>query len=234
MFNKENKVGLYLTVVVHLLVIIILLATKIDFVLSEEDSFVLDFTQQEAAEKLEQEEQLKEEVSNELDDILSGRTNIRNVVVDASQRGKALKDDRFKNPNQIYEEAKKLQNKLNASKKEAEAYQGSDNVAEPVKEQKKSETYKGPSVISYSLDGRKAMSLPIPVYKCIGGGDVSVAIIVNRKGYVVAASVISKVSSSDVCLQDYAVKAARSSRFTASANALERQVGEIIYRFIAQ
>ncbi|MEN6619061.1 MAG: hypothetical protein ABFC28_06140 [Rikenellaceae bacterium] len=234
MFNKENKVGLYLTVVVHLLVIIILLATKIDFVLSEEDSFVLDFTQQEAAEKLEQEEQLKEEVSNELDDILSGRTNIRNVVVDASQRGKALKDDRFKNPNQIYEEAKKLQNKLNASKKEAEAYQGSDNVAEPVKEQKKSETYKGPSVISYSLDGRKAMSLPIPVYKCIGGGDVSVAIIVNRKGYVVAASVISKVSSSDVCLQDYAVKAARSSRFTASANAPERQVGEIIYRFIAQ
>ncbi len=234
MFNKENKVGLYLTVVVHLLVIIILLATKIDFVLSEEDSFVLDFTQQEAAEKLEQEEQLKEEVSNELDDILSGRTNIRNVVVDASQRGKALKDDRFKNPNQIYEEAKKLQNKLNASKKEAETYQGSDNVAEPVKEQKKSETYKGPSVISYSLDGRKAMSLPIPVYKCIGGGDVSVAIIVNRKGYVVAASVISKVSSSDVCLQDYAVKAARSSRFTASANAPERQVGEIIYRFIAQ
>lgn len=234
MFKKENNVGLYLTVAVHLLVIIILLATKIGFVLSEETSFVLDFSKQEAVEKQEQAAKLKEEVSNELDNILSGRSNIRNVAVDASQKGRQLKDDRFKNPNQVYEEAKKLQDKLNASKKEAEAYQGSDDVAVPAKEQAKSETYKGPSVISYSLDGRKAMSLPIPVYKCLGGGDVSVAIIVNRKGYVVAASVISNASSSDACLQEYATKAARSSRFTASANSPEKQAGEIVYRFIAQ
>ncbi|OFY40402.1 MAG: hypothetical protein A2X18_03610 [Bacteroidetes bacterium GWF2_40_14] len=234
MFNKEKNVGLYLTIAVHLLVIIILLATRIGFVLSEENSFILDFTQQETAEKQAQEAQLKEDVSNELDGLLSRSTSIRNVAVDASQKGKALKDDRFKNPNQVYEEAKKLQDKLNASKKEAEAYQGSDDVAEPAQEQKKSETYKGPSVISYSLEGRKAMSLPIPVYKCIGGGDVSVAISVNRKGYVIAASVITNASSADRCLQDYAIKAAKSSRFTASPNAPERQVGKIVYRFIAQ
>jgi len=234
MFNKENNVGLYLTIAVHLLVIIVLLATRIGFVLSEETSFVLDFTQQETVEKQVKEAQLKEDVSNELDGLLSRSTNIRNVAVDASQKGKALKDDRFKNPNQVYEEAKKLQDKLNASKREAEAYQGSDDVPEPAKEQKKSETYKGPSVISYSLEGRKAMSLPIPVYKCIGGGDVSVAISVNRKGYVIAASVITNASSQDRCLQDFAIKAAKSSRFTASSTAPERQVGEIVYRFIAQ
>lgn len=234
MFKNENKVGLYLTVAIHLLVIIALLITKIGFELSEENSFVLDFSKQEEIEKQEKQTQLKEAVSNELDDMLSGRANIRNVSVDASKGGRELKDDRFKNPSQVYDEAKRLQDKLDASKKEAEAYQGSDEVVQQVKVQKKSETYKGPSVISYSLDGRKAMSLPIPVYKCIGGGDVSVAIIVNRKGYVIAALVISNASSSDICLQEFAIKAAKSSRFTSSADAPERQSGEIVYRFIAQ
>lgn len=235
MFKRENNVGLYLTVAIHLLVIIALLITKIGFVLKSENSFVLDFTKQEEIEKKEQEAKLKKDVSSELDDILAGRaSNIRNVVTDASKGGRALKDDRFKNPNQVYDEAKKLQERLDASKKEAEAYQGSDNVAQPLKEQKKSETYKGPSVISYILEGRKAMSLPIPVYKCVGGGDVSVAIIVNRKGYVIAAAVIINTSSSDNCLQEYAVKAAKSSRFTSSGDAPERQSGEIVYRFIAQ
>ena len=92
----------------------------------------------------------------------------------------------------------------------------------------------GPSVLSYRLEGRKGQSLPIPAYKCIGGGDVTVAIIVNRKGYVVNVKVVENVSSPDICLQDYAMRAAKRSRFTASSTAPERQAGEIVYRFIAQ
>lgn len=235
MFKRENNAGLYLTIAIHLMVIIVLLLTKIGFTLREEVSFILDFTKQEAVEKQVKEVQMKEEVSKELDDILAGRTPVRNAIVDASERNSRLKDDRFKNPNQVYEEAKALQEKLNASKKEAEANQGVD---EPVntnntKETKK-EIYKGPSVISYSLDGRKAISLPIPVYKCIGGGDVSVQISVNRKGYVISASVIENASSYDPCLREFAIRAARSSRFTASASSSDKQAGEIVYRFIAQ
>jgi len=235
MFKRENKVGLYITVAIHLLVVIALLLTKLGFVLNEkEKTIMIDLTGLQETIKQEQEAQLKIDVSKELDNILSSRSNIRNVVVDASKVGKQLKDDRFKNPNQVYDEAKRLQDKLNASKKEAEANQGDEEVSQQLKEQKKSETYKGPSVISYSLEGRKAMSLPIPVYKCVGGGDVSVAIIVNRKGYVIGALVITNASSSDNCLQEYAIKAAKSSRFTSSSDAPERQSGEIVYRFIAQ
>lgn len=235
MFKSENKVGLYLTVAIHLLVVIALLITKLGFVLNEEEkTLMIDLTGQEETIKMEQEAQLKMDVSKELDNILSSRTNIRNIAVDASKAGKELKDDRFKNPNQVYDEARRLQDKLNASKKEAEANQGDEEISQQVKDQKKSETYKGPSVISYILEGRKAMSLPIPVYKCLGGGDVSIAIIVNRKGYVVAAQIISNVSSSESCLQEYAIKAAKSSRFTSSASAPERQPGEIVYRFISQ
>ncbi|MCL2739558.1 MAG: energy transducer TonB, partial [Bacteroidales bacterium] len=75
---------------------------------------------------------------------------------------------------------------------------------------------------------------PIPVYKCLGGGDVTVLIAVDPRGYVVAADVVREFSSSDPCLNEYAIRAARTSRFSASANAPQRQQGEIVYRFIAQ
>ena len=239
MLNRENKAGLYLTIAVHLLAIIILLATKIGTILKEETSFVLDFTKQEEQEKKEEEVKLKEDVSHELDDILAGKrpSNIRNVVVDAgATKGSELKDDRFRNSRQVYDEAKELQKKLDASKKEAEAFQGSDDIAPASKQEtsKPTVSYKGPSVLSYTLDGRKAMSLPIPVYKCLGGGDVYVTIQVNRKGYVIYASIVSDVSANDNCIREYALRAAKSSRFTASATAPEKQTGEIVYRFIAQ
>ena len=236
MFKRENNAGLYLTIAIHLIVLIIFLLTKIGFTLREEVSFVLDFTKQEESEQLAKEAQLKVDVSKELDDIIDGRKSmVRNAVVDASQKGSHLKDDRFKNPNQVYDEAKTLQDKLNASKKEAESNQGVDEPVNTTKTNEvKKESYKGPSVISYSLENRKATSLPIPVYKCIGGGDVSVAIYVNRKGYVIGASVIENASSGDHCLREFAIRAAKSSRFTASTTAPEKQLGEIVYRFIAQ
>lgn len=235
--TKEKKIGFYSTVIFHLLLIIVFLLTTIHGMISEETSFVLDFTKQEQLEKEVKVEQMKQEVSKELDDLISGRVSpsqYRNVAVDRS--GKALKDDRFKNPNQVYDEARALQKKLDASRKEALKQQGSDEVASGKDHASpdQNQTYKGPSVISYSLDGRKSISLPVPVYKCYGGGDVAVRILVNKKGYVVDAQVIENVSAADECIRRYAVEAAKRSRFTASATAPDKQAGEILYRFIAQ
>lgn len=234
--SKEKKIGFYSTVIFHLLLVIVFLLTTIHGIISEETSFVLDFTKQEQIEQQEKVVQMKENVSKELDGILSGKTpnQYRNVAVDRS--GKALKDDRFKNPNQVYDEAKALQRKLDASRREALKEQGADEAVSgrELVSNENSETYKGPSVISYSLDGRKAISLPVPVYKCFGGGDVSVRIIVNKKGYVTDAQVIENASAQDECIRRYAIDAAKRSRFTASASAPDRQAGEIVYRFIAQ
>lgn len=234
--KKETKIGLYSTVIFHLVLIIVLLITTIGGVVSEETAFVLDFTGQERLEEEIRRNEIKEQASREIEDLLAGRQTVqyRNVAVDRNTRN--LKDDRFKNPNQVYDEARELQKKLDASRREALAEQGTDEVSGNSGNENKqeSQTYKGPSVISYSLDGRKALYLPVPVYKCYGGGDVSVQIIVNRKGYVVAAKVIEDVSSADECLHRYAVEAAKRSRFSASASAPDRQAGEIVYRFIAQ
>ncbi|MBO5407635.1 MAG: hypothetical protein IJN06_03655 [Bacteroidales bacterium] len=236
--SKEKKAGFYTTVIFHLVVIIICLLTAIQRVASEETSFVLDFSKLEEIERIEKQEELKAQASKELEDLLSGKASssaYRNVAVDRSSQ--ALKDDRFKNPNQVYDEARELQRKLDASRAAALREQGADDAAQASQDNlpdSNAPQYKGPSVISYSLDGRKALSLPVPAYKCQGGGDVSVQIAVNRKGYVVSAAVIESVSSSDECLVRSAVAAAKRSRFRASSSAAEKQIGEIVYRFIAQ
>ena len=101
------------------------------------------------------------------------------------------------------------------------------------KEEKKKE-YSGPSVLSYNLEGRKASHLKIPAYRCYGEGDVTVIITVDPQGNVVAAKVMDTISSGDQCLRNFAVRAARLSKFNASPSAPARQNGEILYRFIAQ
>lgn len=236
--STDKKVGLYLTVSVHLILLIILLLTGIHSIVSRESSFVLDFTKQEQIEQEQKDIEFKENVSKELDEMLStpNRSKIRNVAVDASSN---LKDDRYNNPQEIYNDAKELQKKLDAAKKDAlaqEKDQENVDLGSNTKDDAKSKsvTYKGPSVISYTIDGRKAQFLPVPAYKGYGSGDVYVQIIVNQKGRVIDAAVIESASSSDTSLREFAIEAAKRSRFSASSTAPARQTGEIVYRFIGQ
>ena len=99
---------------------------------------------------------------------------------------------------------------------------------------KEKKEYSGPSVLSYFLEGRSATHLPIPAYRCYGGGQVTINIQVDRKGRVLNAWVRESVSSTDKCLREFALRAARQSRFTASSTAPEHQEGHIVYQFIAQ
>ncbi|MDD4257992.1 MAG: hypothetical protein WC110_02575 [Bacteroidales bacterium] len=236
--KKETRVGIYLTVILHLLVLIGFLLYQINSLVQKESTFVLDFTKQEEREEKAEKEKRREELSAELEDLIAGiQQQSRNVAVDISERERHLKDDRNRNPEQVYDEAKSLQEKLDAARKAVREQQGEEEMVPADKiDQKKTQTeaYTGPSVLEYRLDGRKAMHLPIPAYKCLGGGDVTVAIEVDRKGMVVEALIVADFSSMDHCLQEFAIRAARQSRFTSSTNAPPRQSGEIVYRFIPQ
>ena len=72
----------------------------------------------------------------------------------------------------------------------------------------------------------------------MGGGEVTVLITVDPQGNVLNAKIYDDVSSSDPCLREFAVRAARLSRFSAlpqnKIRELPRQKGEIVYKFIAQ
>lgn len=235
--NDDQKAGLYATVAFHLVILIVLLSVSISAAVDKEHSFVLDFTKQEELEKEQKEIEMKEAVSKELDEILGNQPKIRNAVVDA---GSKLQDDRFQNPSEIYDEARELQRKLDQSRKDALAQEKADeeavNLSKKDGEDKENTApaYKGPSVLTYKLEGRKARNLPIPAYKGYGAGDIFVTIMVNRKGRVVAAKVVEEASTPDSQLYEFALKAAKASVFEASESAPERQLGEIVYRFVRQ
>ena len=235
-FDDGDKAGLYITVIFHLTVIVVLLATQLGYSVQHEDSFVLDFTKQEAIERLEKELAFKEQVSKHIDELIEagGYEPIRNVAVDRS----TLKDDRGTDADQLYKDAERLQNELDQTFSHTNSADD-DFVALPEKEnvkqkEEKKETYSGPSVISYQLDGRKASRLPIPAYRCMGAGEVTVLITVDNAGNVIIAKVDETVSSDDTCLRSFAIRAARSAKFSSSPTAPARQTGNIVYAFIAQ
>ncbi len=236
--NKDERPGLYITVIFHLTVIIVLLLYQIDSTIRREESFVLDFSKQEEIERREKETAFKEDISKRLDDLIaaarSSSTPIRNIAVDASQ----LKDDRGTDAEQLYKDAERLAKDLKNGQKDAIEEDARNETVELPSQSKKDDSkakeYSGPSVVSYTLDGRKASHLKIPAYRCNGGGDVTVIITVNNAGNVVGAKVMDSISSSDQCLRNFAVRAARLSKFSASQTAPPNQTGEIVYRFIAQ
>ena len=235
--NNEDKAGLYITIIFHLVVIIVLLAYQIDSSLKKEESFVLDFSKQEEVEKMQKEAAFKEDISKRLDDLIAAARSssepIRNIAVDA---GAQLKDDRNTDAEQLYKDAQRLAQELRDGKALEDATEETVDMDQTPKksDESKKKEYSGPSVLSYNLDGRKASHLKIPAYRCYGSGDVTVINTVNNSGQVVGAKVLDSVSSSDQCLRNFAVRAARLSRFSASTTAPPNQTGEILYRFIAQ
>ena len=109
---KEDRAGLYITVIVHLGVLIVLLAAGLDRQLKKEDSFVLDFTKYEEKErmleeiaKLQEQAELQEAINRKLQAELAGYTpSVRNIAVDRA----ALKDDRGTDADQLYKDAERL------------------------------------------------------------------------------------------------------------------------------
>ena len=235
--GSEDKAGLYITIIFHLVVIIVLLAYQIDSTLKREESFVLDFSKQEEIERRQKEEAFKEDISRRLDDLIAAARSssepIRNIAVDA---GSKLKDDRNTDADQLYKDAERLAQELRDGQQLEDAREETVELKPEKKktDDSKKKEYSGPSVLSFNLDGRKASHLKIPAYRCYGSGDVTVIITVNNAGQVVGAKVLDAVSSSDQCLRNFAIRAARLSRFSASTTAPPNQTGEILYRFIAQ
>jgi len=238
--KSEDRAGLLITVTSHLAVIIVLLLSSVSATRRGEESFLIDFSREEAIEREEQrkeevrrEEDLQNAVSERLSKILSSTSPVRNTVVDRS----TLKDDRGTDAEELYRDAERLAKELKDGYK-SEEKNDDFSVAvpseKPTASKPSAKSYSGPSVVSYSLPGRKASRLPIPAYRCYGGGEVTVIIVVDNAGNVIDARVQDATSTSDGCLRDFAVRAARLSKFSTDPKAPARQMGDIVYRFIAQ
>lgn len=237
--SEEDKAGLYMTVIIHLGILIVFLIAGLGYSLKGENSFVLDFTKmeelerlQEEALKLQKEAELQQAIADKLQQEVGNMPAIRNVAVNRS----ALKDDRGTDAEKLYKDAERLKNELDKGydlEDEDHADVSSKEEKGKEKEEKQS-NYSGPSVVSYTLEGRKASRLPIPAYRCMGAGQVTVLITVDPSGNVLNAKIDDAISSKDGCLRAFGVRAARLSKFSASASAPARQTGNIVYEFVAQ
>lgn len=95
---------------------------------------------------------------------------------------------------------------------------------------------KGRVLVEFSLlnPTRYSESTPPPGYRCESDGEVVVAIVVNRAGDVVSATVDRSLSTEDACMHSTALEHARRSRFRVDTSAPERQSGTITYTFVRQ
>jgi outer membrane biosynthesis protein TonB len=84
----------------------------------------------------------------------------------------------------------------------------------------------------YSLGNRKAISKPAPKYTCNEEGKVVVEVSVDRNGKTISAIAgIKGTTNTAKCLLDQAKLAAMNTKWDASSDAPEKQVGKIVYNF---
>ncbi|MDR0660559.1 MAG: energy transducer TonB [Prevotellaceae bacterium] len=236
----KYRIGIYVAIIVTMLLTIFLLAYKISAATAETYNFsILSLLDDEVVVEPEVEETHCERLEEEVEALLRETrpsTSVRNVVVNTQDQPTSTLIDSKGINNSVYEEARQLQERMDANRRMMEELQTTDNSV-PVQTETPpaiQETYQGPSVLTYTLDGRRAIYLSNPAYKCERGGDITVNIEVNQNGYVVSAEIDKAKSIADPNLQAAAIQAAKSSRFTASYAAPKKQKGVIVYRFIPQ
>jgi hypothetical protein len=84
----------------------------------------------------------------------------------------------------------------------------------------------------YSLGNRKAILKPAPKYTCNEAGKVVVEVSVDRNGKTIdAIAGIKGTTNTAKCILDQAQIAAMNTRWDASSDAPEKQVGKIVYNF---
>ena len=233
---SDNLIGIYITLILHLMIFLVMAVNKIRRI--SPNRFVAEIVVQNVVEE-KTEEMSKEEaerIQKELDKMMKDIKipNIAaNMAVEGSKSGRGGENVSFFST--VNTSTLKEKKDKERQQQENRLIKGVDEVPSDTEETAKSgQAYRGPSVLSYWLDGRTALPpIPVPAYKCLNGGDVMVLIEVDKLGYVVNTSVNNATSSKDECLRDAALQAAKEARFS-HADTPGLQKGNIVYRFISQ
>ncbi|MGB8358632.1 MAG: hypothetical protein WCD55_08455 [Bacteroidales bacterium] len=108
-------------------------------------------------------------------------------------------------------------------------------LTEKKKKPQEKGTFRGPTRIFYDLAGRHHVYLPIPIYKCEGAGQITLAIEVDQNGKVLKAEPASSLSTTkDPCLTETATDYALRSTFNSDPSAPVRQAGFLTFVFVSQ
>jgi len=260
-YLQNHKNGILGIIIIHLIIINILLLSNItSYEQPAKKKIIIDF---EKPEKKEEKQSPKKQNKNKKeidpDKIAIDNINYSNHAKNLAQLKKAeenLYGDRASSANKkassseykkeviknaLSDKAYKEYMERQQRKKREEKEKPTNTKPSPKEPPKDSleggqkKVYKGPTTITYYLEERVDVYLPVPVYKCEEGGIVSVRILVNQDGKVVSAKIRDKENfSHSECLQEAALSAAQKTIFNNNLEAPQKQKGKITYQFIPQ
>lgn len=236
----DHRVGLFSTFAIAILVVFAALFATITInKQTAYDAILIDMLNE--LEELEKErEKIEKQMAREID-----YSDIQNLSSNenANELNENLRDDRHANASEIYQQAEEVANRVRGNRQMYEqGLREEAAIANSAKLDKSENTVKenvkvqGSVTVSFSFMNpiRNSVSLTVPAYMCQGGGQVVVNATLDRNGKVIAASVDKGHSTSDNCMVNTAINAARNSRFNLDTSAPDKHQGTITYIFIPQ
>ena len=229
LFKEEEKnilTGIIGTVGIHLLILIVFLIIRLDKVHDvHKEAIVIEFDEEvyKTLEQLMKEEKLQKSDVEQL-----SAQDLKNIAVNTS--------DNIQEDISTEKYIEQLKEELDINELNQQLDRSIDDpLLAPAqkKEERKENTYYGPTRIEYSLKGRTDRFIHVPVYKCQRGGKVVIEIVVNQEGEVINASVASS-STNEICIIQTALNSAKVSFFNIDLNAVSKQKGTISYEFVSQ
>ena len=232
------------TIIAHLLVAVIFMSVKISAMKREMAAEIILDMQEEVTDA-----EMKKAIELSKDDFFEGASaeDLVNVIknladkpmdIDPKEYQDMVKDELIKsgmlNEKNFIDEQKKAEE---AGKEEIpipkDEIKPQVTVKKDIPEEKG--TFRGPTRIFYDLAGRHHIYLPIPIYKCEGAGQVTLAIEVDQSGNVTKAEPAGSLSTtSDPCLTETAVTHAYRTKFNSDLSAPVKQAGYLTFVFVSQ
>ena len=235
----DHRIGLSVMIVAYLVLGIVFFSSKI--VIGSKSHIQGIYVDLQTLAELEAEkERLQREIEMKRQSEIDW-SEVRNLQSNDAMLNENLKDDRGTQTAELNRAAEEAEARMAANRKayeaglkEAQAILDADRGSneDKGKEQKDSK-YKGGVTVRFEFKNpvRKRVDLRIPAYKCDAGGQVVVAVTLDRGGNVISARV---ESGGDDMMRQEALRAARASRFNIDNSAPEKHSGTITYTFIPQ
>lgn len=236
----DHRVGLSVMIICYLVLGIVFVGSKI--ILNDKPHLQGIYIDLQDLETLaEEKERLEREVEMKRLQANMDWSSVRNLTSNEALLNENLKDDRGTRTEALNASAREIAEGMESNRA---AYEAGLAEAEAILDKGRAKSddkttegqdskFKGNVTVSFVLKDpvRTKRHLVVPAYRCEGGGEVVVAITVNRGGEVTAAKV---VSGGDESMREAALDAAWKSLFNIDMSAPERHNGTITYLFIPQ
>jgi hypothetical protein len=240
---EQHKVGILATILFHLVLITLFLALQLNSIKPKKETQVfIDFTLPEDLQKeiKQKQEEVKKLNSSDFINKMQKEYLGHNIAVNEADESKKSIDKMvsdIKSELNINDQRPidKPEDHVTLKQIDTKEVNSINKPGYTTNAKGERTFYKGSTTISYFLEGRTEVYIPVPVYKCQGSGKVALEIEVDQSGFVITATINKKESQiTDECLIEAAIKAALTTRFNAKVTASSRQAGRISYIFIAQ